>query len=177
MGKILAVCGVVLGLVLMVCLYWMSCSNKEVRLRNQIAAQQEVNKAVHDTTWRILQEKAGVTNEYKTTFMEVYPKLMAARYQDRSKLLMQFVKESNPNFDTSLYKDLMVSIEAERKNFLREQKKLRDLKMEHDNMIDTFPSFLFVGGRQKINVIIVTSTVSEEVFDTGRDDNSLYPKR
>jgi hypothetical protein len=177
MSKALAVVGVVGALFLVVVLYGMSCVRSEVQLRNQIMAQQEINKASHDTMWKILQDKAGVTAEYKQTFIEVYPKLMAARYQDRQKLLFQFVQESNPNFDTSLYKDLMASIEAERKIFFREQKKLRDLKMAHDNLLDQPPSSWFVGSRPKIEVTIVTSTASEEAFETGKDDKTLFPQR
>jgi hypothetical protein len=177
MSKTLAVLGVVLGLVLLLGLYWMSCVRSEVQLRNQISAQQDVNKASHDTMWKILQDKAGVTSEYKNAFADIYPKLMSGRYADRQKLLFQFVNESNPKFDTSLYKDLMASIESERKTFLREQKKLRDLKQAHDNLLDQPPSSWFLAGRSKIDVIIVTSTHSEEVFESGRDDGTLFPKR
>lgn len=174
--KLLAVLGGIFVVGLLVLFYWMSCTRTEVRLRNQIAAQQEVNKASFDTMWKILKDQAGVTNDYKTAFMEVYPKLMSARYEDRSKLLMQFVKESNPNFSTALHKKLMTSIEAERKSFLREQKKLRDLKMEHDNLLDSPPSSWFLASKQHIDVVIVTSTHAEESFESGKDDSSLYGK-
>jgi hypothetical protein len=176
MNKTLAVVGVVAGLFVIGVIYWMSCVRNEVQLRNQISAQQDVNKASHDTMWKILKDKAGVTNEYKTAFADIYPKLMTGRYADRQKLLMQFVKESNPKFDTSLYKDLMVSIEAERKTFLREQKKLRDLKLAHDTLLDQPPSSWFLSGRTHVEVVIVTSTATEEVFETGKDDQQLFQK-
>lgn len=176
MNKALAVGGVFLGVVLLIGLYWMSCVRNEVQLRNQISAQQDVNKAVHDTMWKILTDKAGVTNEYKNAFESIYTKMMTARYADRQKLLVQFVKESNPNFDSSLFKDLMASIEAERKTFLREQKKLRDLKMAHDTLLDQPPSSIFLAGRAHIDVTIVTSTATEEAFETGKDDKSLFQK-
>lgn len=176
MGKVLAVAGGILAVVLMIGLYWMSCVRQEVQLRNEISAQQEVNKASFDTMWKILKDQAGVTNEYKQTFMEVYPKLMSARYQDRAQLLMQFVKESNPKFDTSLYKKLMVSIEGERKSFLREQKKLRDLKKAHDNLLDQPPSSWVLSRRSHIDVVIVTSTSAEEAFESGKDDQQLFGK-
>lgn len=176
MNKLLAVGGVVLGVVLLVGLYWMSCARSEVQLRNQIEAQQDVNKASHDTMWKILSDKAGVTSEYKNAFEKIYPQLIAGRYQDRHNLLMQFVKEANPKFDTSLYKNLMVSIEAERKVFFRSQKKLRDLKRQHDTLLDQPPSSWFVGSRPHIDVVIVTSTATEEAFETGKDDRSLFPK-
>lgn len=177
MNKLLVVVGCFVTFFLLIGLYWMSCVRSEVQLRNQLTAQQDVNKASHDTMWKILRDKAGVTAEYKNAFAEIYPKLIAGRYQDRQKLLVQFVKESNPSFDTSLYKDLMVSIEGERKTFLREQKKLRDLKQAHDTLLDQPPSSWFLAGRSHIEVTIVTSTSTEEVFETGRDDESLFPKK
>ncbi len=175
-SKVLAVGGVFLGVVLLMGFYWMSCARSEVQLRNQIEAQQDTNKASHDTMWKILKDKAGVTSEYKNAFAEIYPKLIAGRYEDRKQLLMQFVKEANPKFDTSLYKDLMASIEAERKMFLREQKKLRDLKRQHDTLLDQPPSSWFLAGRAKVDVTIVTSTNTEEVFETGKDDQTLFQK-
>ena len=116
-----------------------SYTNGEVRLRNQLAAQQEANKAVFDNTWKILQQQAGVTNEYKESFKEIYPKLMEGRYAEGGQM-MKWVQEANPQFDTSLYKTLMNSIEAQRTNFTREQRKLIDLKREHDNLLQTIPS-------------------------------------
>ncbi len=176
MNKALAVGGVILGVVLLIGLYWMSTVRAEVQLRNQVEAQQDTNKASHDTMWKILTDKAGVTNEYKVAFEKIYPQLIGSRYQDRHNLLMQFVKESNPTFDTSLFKDLMVSIEAERKMFLREQKKLRDLKRQHDTLLDQPPSSWFLAGRAHIDVTIVTSTATEEAFESGKDDKSLFQK-
>jgi non-homologous end joining protein Ku len=175
-GKGLAVIGVVFGVLVLLGFYWMSCARSEVQLRNQIEAQQDVNKASHDTMWKILKDKAGVTNEYKDAFAKIYPDLIKGRYQDRQNLLVQFVKEANPNFDTSLYKDLMGSIEAERKHFLREQKKLRDLKRQHDTLLDQPPSSWFLASKSHIDVTIVTSTNTEEVFETGKDDQTLFNK-
>lgn len=176
-NKALAIGGVVLGFLLIIGMYWMSCTRSEVQLRNRVVAQQDVNKASHDTMWKILRDKAGVTSEYKEAFNEIYPKLIAGRYQDRQQLLAQFVKEANPKFDTSLYKDLMASIEAERHTFLREQKKLRDLKREHDTLLDQPPSSWFLSGRPHVEVVIVTSTSTEEAFESGRDDEPLFPKK
>jgi hypothetical protein len=80
-GKVLAVGGVVLGLVLILGIYWMSCVRNEVQLRNQISAQQDVNKASHDTMWKILKDKAGVTNEYKNAFADIYPNIPTVEFR------------------------------------------------------------------------------------------------
>jgi hypothetical protein len=63
-------------------------------------------------------------------------------------------------------------IVSQRDGFKFRQKELLDLKREHDNLIDLFPSSLFVGSRGKIDVIIVTSTRTEEAFKSGKDDDT-----
>ena len=68
-----------------------------------------------------------MTDEYKEAFREIYPQLIEGRYSQGDGSLMKWIQESNPNFDTSLYKDLMNSIEVERTYFAAEQKKMLDI--------------------------------------------------
>lgn len=171
---VIILCMISLGLV--VALMWMGYVQREVAMRSAIEAQQDSNKASHDTMWKILKDQAGVTDEYKEAFEKIYPQLISGRYQDKG-LLLKFVTESNPTFDTSLYKKLMASIEAERKTFLRDQKKLRDLKREHDILLKSPPSSWFLAGKQPIDVVLVTSDRSEAAFETGKDNESLYPDK
>lgn len=155
---------------------WISSTNKEVSLRNQVNAKQIANRASFETTWKILQQKAGVTEEYKEAFKEIYPKLIEGRNQDKN-LLAKFVTESNPQFDTSLLKDLMVSIEAERKRFYNDQVLLLDYKRAHDDLRMKLPSSLFVGHVPPLEITIVTSDKTEDVFKTGKDnDTNLFKK-
>jgi len=147
-------------------------SNSEVRLRNEATAQQKKLTVVYDAVWKILQQKAGVSSQYAKDFKEIYPTLMEGRYgNERGGALMSWVSEHNPQFDTGLYKDLMQSIEAERTMFAREQSRLIDIKREHDNIRLTIPGSIFVGGRPEIQMQLVTSTKTDEVFATGKEDN------
>src|SRR3989338_395317 len=166
---------VVLSLVAMLLvgggMYW-SYSNSEVRLRNEAAAKQKKLTVVYDAVWKILQQKAGVSSQYAKDFKEFYPTLMEGRYgNERGGALMSWVSEHNPQFDISLYKDLMRSIEAERTKFAREQSRLIDIKREHDNVRLTIPSSIFVGGRPEIQMQLVTSTKTDEVFATGKEND------
>lgn len=152
-------------------------SNTEIRLRNQCEAQENNAKVVFDNTWKIIQQQAGIADEYKTSFAEIYPKLMDARYGGDKNLLVKFVTEHNPNFDTSLYKTLMSSIETQRNIFTAEQKKLIDLCREHKNLIQQFPGSIFLSGRPIIDPKIVTSTKTEKVYESGKDDDvNLFHK-
>jgi hypothetical protein len=159
-------------------LMYMGYNNSEVSLRNQGAAQQKVSEAVFDNTWKIIAQQANVAEEYRDSFEKIYPELMQGRYENMKNLLGAFVTESNPNFDTRLFEKLMVSIEAQRTVFTNEQKKLIDIKREHDNVRTLLPGSLFVGSRPPLEIKLVTSERTDRAFQTGRDnDTKLFDKK
>jgi hypothetical protein len=51
----------------------------------------------------------------------MYVPLIEGRYTHGGGQMMQWLKEHNPQFDFSLFKDLMTSIEALRDEFFHEQ--------------------------------------------------------
>lgn len=157
-------------------LMYVSASNSEIRLRNQVVAQQTACEAYYDKLWKVLQQKAGVTDQYKDGFKEIYTELISGRYDDQN-LLFKFVTESNPTFDPSLYKDLMASIEGERNGFLMEQRRLIDLDREHKTMRAVFPGSLFVGSRPDVGITVVTSERTEQVFTEGQENDIELFKR
>ncbi|VVB50651.1 Uncharacterised protein [uncultured archaeon] len=168
----LAVVGIGLFLALMAGMMYFSVSNQEITLRNQVKAQQENLKVVFDTTWKIIQQQAEVADQYKDAFAKIYPALMSGRYgNQRGGALLSFIKESNPEFNINLYEKLANSIEAQRITFAGEQKKLIDLKREHDNLRQTFPNNLIVGSRPEIVLEIVTSDKTNEAFKTGKEND------
>lgn len=151
---------------------YFSYSNAEIRLASQVKAKQKSNEASYDTMWKVIAQKAEISSEYKDSFKDIYVAIMDGRYgDDQGGTLMKWIQESNPSFDVSLYKDLMVAVEGQRERFLREQQQLIDLNREHDNMIDTFPGSLFVGSRPKIEITVVTSAKTGAAFATGTDDD------
>jgi hypothetical protein len=168
---VVSIIGVII-LAAIVAMLWISTSNGEIRCRNRLENQQKVCKAVYDETWKVIAQKAQVTDSYKEAFREIFPALMEGRYgNEKGGALMKFVNEANPTFDVSLYKDLSSAIEAKRAVFTREQKTLLDLKREHDDMRMTFPSSLVVGARPEFNVVIITSSRTETAYETGKDDD------
>lgn len=151
-------------------LTYFSYSNQEVQLRNSFNAQQKNCTVVYDQVWKIIQQQAGVASKYADDFKEIYPDLINARYGKGDGTLMKWIVEHNPNFDTSLYGKLMNSIEVQRTTFTEAQKKLIDVKREHDNIRTTFPGQVFVGGRPELVAQLVTSTKTEKAFQTGKED-------
>ncbi len=148
---------------------YFSYNNKEVSLRNQSDAQIGKIEGVYDKMWKVIQQKAQVTSEYKDAFKEIYPELIAGRYSGES--MMKWIQESNPEFDASLYKDLMQSIEILRTEFQHAQEKELDIIREHKNLCSTYPGKWFVSKKEPIEYTIISSTKSKETMETGLDDD------
>lgn len=153
--------------------YWMSVNNQEVTLRNTINAKGDMNVASLDTMWKILKDKAGVADQYKGAFKEIYPELIKAQNADKN-LLAKFTSVALPNLSPALYKDLSNAVEAERKRFYNDQKELRNLKNQHDILISKVPSKWFVSNTTPTTVTIVTSDDADTKFKTGKDNDTLF---
>jgi len=148
-----------------------SYSNNEIDLREQIEAQQDNSKVTFDNTWKIIKQQAQVTDKGKDAFKEIYAEIMDKRYDGGADAFMLWVHEHNPQFDMSMYENLMRSIEAQRKAFEVEQKALIDLKREHDALLQKFPGSWFIGDREPIEIQLVTSDKTEDTFNTGKENN------
>ncbi|NPV13152.1 MAG: hypothetical protein HPY57_15400 [Ignavibacteria bacterium] len=76
-GIIFALVGAVILVVgLSLFFYNMSIDNKEISLREKFKAQQKVCMTAHDEMWKIITQKAEVSNEYKKAFEEIMQKAM-----------------------------------------------------------------------------------------------------
>lgn len=179
--KFIAVVGVIIVPLVIVATMYFSYNNAEARLRNQIGAQQKANEATYDEVWKVISQLAQVSDSYKDSFKEVFTGIMAGRYGKGDGTLMKWIKEANPTFETKLFEKVANAIESQRAGFTREQKKLIDLKMVHDNMFDVQPSGFFVGtlaGKSKIDIKIVTSTRTDGAFKSGKDDDvNVFQKK
>lgn len=165
---------VLIGAVTVLGMYF-SYNNQDARLRAQAEAQRGKIEGVHDKMWKVLQQKAQVSNEYKNAFSEIYPALIEGRYSQGDGSLMKWIQEANPNFDTSLYKDLMQSIEIQRTEFAKVQERMLDIIREHNVLLTTVPSKWFVSNKEQIEYTIISSTRSKTVMTTGLDDDvSLF---
>lgn len=168
--KALAALGALFGLVVISFVMYVNYSNQEVRLRNAVKAQQEANTTSFDTCWKIIQGQAQVADKYKDSFKEIYTGLMEGRHYEKGGSLMKFITESNPTFDIKLFEKVSNSIEGQRTAFMRDQQKLIDMKREHDNLLVTMPGSFFVGGREPVEIKIVTSTKTERTFESRKED-------
>lgn len=149
-----------------------SVENKQRTLREGVVAQNKKCEAYFDKMWKVLKQKAGVTDQYKDAFMKIYPQLIEGRYSQGDGSLMKWVQESNPKFDISLYQSLMNSIEVEREGFFNEQSTLIDKQKEHKLYIENFPGSWFLSDTLKpVEIKVITSAKTKEVYSTGEEND------
>lgn len=155
--------------------------NKEVTQRNLIVAKQTDNKNEMDAMWKIIEQQAQVTDEQKKALVEIFNGYATARTSEGQGKMMAWIKEVVPDASptSKTYIMLMNTITSQREGFKFRQKELLDFKRVHDNILDTFPGFVFnmILNRKKIDVVIVTSSRTENAFSTGKDDSvELFKK-
>jgi hypothetical protein len=173
MGKVIGITVSVLlvALSLIGISMYFSYNNQDAKIRAQVEAQRGKIEGVHDKMWKTLQQKAQVTDEYKDAFKEIYPALIEGRYSQGDGSMMKWITEANPDFDTSLYKDLMQSIELNREEFRKTQERMLDILREHNVLLTTVPSKWFIKNKETIEYTVISSTRSKVVMDTGLDDD------
>lgn len=116
--------------------------NEEVNLKNRIRAKSQANQASLDTMWKIIRQKANVTDKFSQDRLDLYHELVSGR---SGGTLFKSLQEANPEMDASLYKDLMNSIESERKSFKTDQQLLVDLVRERNDLVNMIPSKWILG--------------------------------
>ena len=81
------------------------------------------------------------------------------------------IQESNPQFDTKLYDKLMQSIESQRAYFATSQQRMLDIIRERETLTESMPACWFVRNKRKISYEVISSTVTQDVLRTRREDN------
>jgi hypothetical protein len=149
-----------------------SYQNSYERIDQDIEAQYKKIETDYEKMSRIILQQAGIVNKYSSDFKNIYKSMMQSRYgKDGSKAMMQWIKEQNPQLDSTLYAKLMTTVEAQRTVFSRKQEKIAAMVAESNKMLKTAPSSWFVNGEIK-EAKIVSSSSTKVIMDTGIDDTS-----
>lgn len=171
MSMIITISVIVIAVVLLIMFF--TYNNREVALRKEAEAQNKNIMGVHDALWKIIKEKAGVAEQYREAFEKIYPDLIKGRYEKDSSATMKWIQESNPNFDTTLYKDLMQAIESQRIYFQRAQQRMLDIIRERETLLNSMPAKFFITNKQTIDYVVIASDKSNEVMQTRVDNDVL----
>lgn len=158
-------------LVLILVGMYFSYNNKEIALRKECEAQKGKIESVHDTMWKIIKQKAQVSDKYKDAFEKIYPDLIRGRYANDQGGMMKWIQEQNPNFDTSLYRDLSQAIEVQRTSFSNAQQRMLDIIRERETLIESLPAKFFISNKSKIDYEVISSTNTKTIMETRIDDD------
>ena len=165
---IIIVAAVAILLILLIMFF--TYNNKEIYLRKEADAQRKKIESTHDKMWKVIKQKAEVSDKYRETFERVYPEIIAGRYSDGSSA-MKWIQEANPNFDTSLYNDLMQAIEIQRTHLHNAQTRMLDVIRERASLIESYPSRWFITNMSEIEYEVISSTKTHNVVETRVDDD------
>jgi len=116
---------------------------------------------------------------YTDDLKKVYDGAIQARYgKEGSQAAFQWLKEHNPQFDSSMYVKLQTIIESGRNSFEANQKMLLDKKRVYETELRRFPTVLLANmmGFPKIDldeIDIVTSSKTVKAFDSKMDDKEI----
>ena len=150
-----------------------SVYNTLIDLKNQIEAKQKANETIFDNTWKKINQTVQVSDKYKDGLKEVLLAYTSGRSKGDSQLLMDWTKEAVPTFDSSIYKQINNVITSSRDDFTKNQEILIDLSRQHQQFIQKFPTNVFCAflGIKEIEIKVVTSSKTEEAFNTGKEDD------
>ena len=165
---IIIVAAVAILLILLIMFF--TYNNKEIYLRKEADAQRKKIESTHDKMWKVIKQKVEVSEQYREAFERIYPELIAGRYSEGSSA-MKWIQEANPNFDTSLYNDLMQAIEIQRTHLHNAQTRMLDVIRERASLIESYPSRWFITNKSEIEYEVISSTKTHNVVETRVDDD------
>lgn len=150
-------------------------NNDCVQMESSIKGQYSQNQNNYDNMWKKFKEATQVTSMYSDDLKKVYDSAIKNRYEKSGNVMMNWIKEHNPNFDASMYKNIQVMIESGRNTFESNQKMLIDKKMIYETKLNSFPTVIVARllGFPKIDLAkydIVTSGSTEDAFKTKKAD-------
>lgn len=166
---VLAVMAVLVFTVIGMLLGWY---NTAIQMETTITAQYDQNRNNYAKMFNSLKEAAQVPEMYIDGLKQVYDAALRGRYgKEGSKAMFQWIKEHNPNVDSSLYTKLQSMIEANRNSFEANQKSLIDKRQVYEVYLKQMPRGFVLGvmGFPKIDLNkfnIVTSAETEQAFET-----------
>lgn len=185
-----SIIGLVVILIISVIGYNWGVDNRLKDNKNLFLAQIDVCKVSHDEMWKIISQDAQISEKYVDSYSEkVLPALVAGRKADGE--IMRWITESNPSYNADLlFTKLMDNVEIERKKFTRAQTRAIDIRRTIMDMIENKPQCIFVDDKYKEYEVVdgvkvytdeqvqqiyaykpVTSSKTEKVFETGKDDD------
>lgn len=166
-GTIVLVFAIIIGSII-------GLSNTEVELRTLIEAKQKDNSSEFNNMFTKISQVAQVSSKQMESLKDIFTSYADARSNEGQGKMMSWIQEAIPNVDTATFNNLQNIITSSRDAWTMRQKELIDLSREHTVMLRRFPAGWILStfmGRKPIEIVIVTSSRTEEAFKTGKDDD------
>lgn len=181
-----AVFGVVAALVALVVMAavialvsYVSANNYGATVEASLKAERDNNKNILAQYQQKVQEAAQVPAMYAEDFGKVVRGAVEGRYgPDGSKAIVQWIKESNIEFDSSMYGKIQQLIESGRKDFEVGQTRMIDIRRQYDTQLGLFwrGFWLRMAGFPKVDLKefqpIITDNV-DTVYKNGKESAPL----
>lgn len=167
----LAIAGIAVVIGLLLFSSYTSVYDQNVKLKNSFKAQNKEINIVYDEMYKVIFGQAQVTDRSVSAFKEMYTPLIQGRYSNDKGMMMKWIQEQNPAFDFSSFNTLMQTIESKRHDFFLAQEKILAIKEQHDNLREKFWSHIWLGDEKELEYKEITSTITEEVVKSRKDDN------
>ena len=154
-------------------------------LENQIVATYENNENILAQYGQKVMEAAQVTEMQRDDLTHVVTEAMSGRYgEGGSKAVFQFIKEQNPQIDSSVYTKIQQIVEAGRNDFTVAQTQLTDRKRAYRTALGSLwkGTFMGIAGYPNIKVgfrggaddyPIITTGRAENAFESGKEDGII----
>lgn len=156
-----------------------SYSSKAIGLQNDYKAKLKANQASFDNMWKKIQQVSQVPAEKKEALKEVITAYTSGRGTNGGGMISA-VREAVPNLDLSIYDQLVNIITGSRNTWTTNQEELVSIANSYNKTISSpVAQFFLIGsGYQPIDPQIITSSKTEEAFNTGKDDDvNLFNKK
>lgn len=173
---VLSVLAVIFGAIALLVGMGISANNYGVRAENGIVATYSNNQNILSNYSKKVLEAVQVPAMYTEDFTKIVTASMQGRYgADGSKASMQWLKEMNIPFDSSLYANMQRLIESGRNEFQAGQERLIDEKRSYNAERGQFPRSMFMSmlGFPKIDLNkydIVTDARTDRAFETKKEE-------
>ena len=162
---IVGICGLVFIIM------YFNYTNQHIDYHNRFDAEEDVVEARLDNMWKIISDKFTMSQQYADDFKEV-AKVNASNFGEGGEM-WKWVQATYPQLDPTIYKEVMATIESERKGLENAQKKIIDIVREHNNLVLKVPDRWFIADKTKMEWIVISSNESKIIMNTREDERTL----